>query len=261
MAGGAHIDMSVELHEMGDVPRPTWLAALLDVVLPPTCIACREEVIGDRGLCPACWRQVAFLGAPCCRACGLPFEVDLGPDALCPSCLAAPPAVAMTRSAFRHDELGRRLVLNFKFGDRLDAVPVLARTMVQAGGEVLDGADVLVPVPLHRRRLFSRRFNQSALLARKIADLTHMPLDVSALRRVRNTPHQTGLSRPARQRNMAGAFAVLAGSKEILSGKTVVLIDDVRTTGVTLHAAARVLLTAGAGEVRALTLSRVVLTR
>lgn len=252
--------MAVDFEGLGGERAPSHWRQLLDLVLPPTCIACRTELTGDRGLCPPCWRQVSFLSAPCCHACGLPFEVNLGEGTLCTGCMADPPSLSMTRSAFRHDDLGRRLVLSFKFGDRLDAVPVLAKTMMQAGSDVLEGADLLIPIPLHRRRLFSRRFNQSALLARKLAELTLIPVDVMALQRVRNTIHQTGLSRSARQRNVAGAFTVPDRFKSLMDGKTLVLIDDVRTTGATLEAASKVLLAAGVSEVRALTLSRVVIT-
>jgi len=141
---------------------------LLDLVLPPRCIACGEEVDAVNALCVACWRKVTFLGEPCCACCGLPFDHDLGAGALCGACAEARPAYDRARSALRYDDGSRGLILAFKHGDRLHGAPAFGDWMRRAGAALLADADLLMPVPLHWTRLLSRRYNQAALLAHAI---------------------------------------------------------------------------------------------
>jgi ComF family protein len=227
---------------------------LLDLVLPPRCLACGVEVEGVNALCVACWRKVTFLGEPCCACCGLPFAHDLGADALCGACVEAPPAYNRARSALRYDDGSRGLILALKHGDRLHGAPAFGEWMRRAGAPLLADADLVMPVPLHWTRLFSRRFNQAALLAHAIHRAGGPRVAPDWLIRRRRTPSQGEFGPEGRQRNVRGAFALKAGKS--VQGLKIVLVDDVLTTGATLGECARVLKRAGAAGVDALALAR-----
>lgn len=176
----------------------------------------------------------------------------------CAPCIANPPVVSRARAAFVYDEASRALALGLKHGGRTDGLAGFGRWMARAGREFLPEADLLIPVPLHPSRLLKRRFNQSLLLARAVSAVSGAPVEPHALARVKATPIQGGLGAEARARNVAGAFRVRERGKARIAGRTVVLIDDVHTTGATLDACARALRRAGAADVNALTLARVV---
>ena len=231
---------------------------VLDVVLPPRCLKCGTTVDAVGALCADCWPAIAFLASPQCAACGLPFEFDLGPDALCGACAGERPAFERARAAFRYDEGSKDLILRFKHADRTDSSPAFARWMARAGAALLTDADLIAPVPLHWLRLFMRRYNQAALLASALGDLAGKPAVNDLLLRRRRTPSQGGLGALARRRNVAGAFAVDPRRRMLLQDKRVLLVDDVLTTGATVSACASVLLRAGAGAVDVLTLARVI---
>lgn len=231
---------------------------LLDLVLPPRCLACGGLVSEPGTLCGACWPGLTFLGPPHCAGCGLPFAYDHGAGARCAACLAAPPAYDRARAVLRYDEASRGMILAFKHADRTDAAPAFARWLTRSGAELLADCDLIAPVPLHRRRLFRRRYNQAALLALRLGRLAGKPVAPGLLLRRRDTRPQGHLSRLGRQRNVAGAFALAPAWQGRVKGRRVLLIDDVLTTGATLNAAAAVLLGAGALGVDALTLARVV---
>ncbi len=232
---------------------------LLDLVFPPLCIACRKPVAAPYSLCAACWGAVNFLDGPECDLCGLPFEVDPGPGTLCAGCLAHPPAFDRARAVMRYDEASKGPIVALKRADRLDIVPAFARWLERSGRALLEDADLIVPVPLHRLRLWRRRFNQAALLAATLSRASGVAADPLALIRRRPTPSQGAMpSAAARRRNVRGAFAVPAGRKAVLAGRTVLLVDDVYTTGATLEACARALKRGGAARVLVLTLARVV---
>jgi ComF family protein len=238
---------------------PARLARLvIDALLPPLCLSCGAEVAEPGSLCPSCWSAMAFLGDPCCACCGLPFEFDLGEDAVCGECARQRPRYSRARAVFRYDESSRGLILRFKHGDRLEGAGAFARWMARSGGPILAQADLLVPVPLHRWRLLSRRYNQAALLANAIGRLSGVAVEPGMLIRARRTPPQGHLGHDARARNVAGAFKVEERYRAGLSGRRVVLVDDVMTSGATVNECARVLLNAGAAEVGVLTLGRVV---
>jgi predicted amidophosphoribosyltransferase len=173
------------------------LRTALDLALPPLCAACREPVDG-KGLCPACWSKLSFITKPYCERLGIPFVYDPGPGILSMEAIADPPAYNRARAAVRFDEISRALVHALKYGDRLDLAPMMGRWISQAGRELLAEADALVPVPLHWRRLWARRFNQSAVLAAAIAADSGVPVAAAALKRVKPTAQQVGLSRPER---------------------------------------------------------------
>jgi ComF family protein len=222
--------------------------AALNLALPPLCPACRELVGGD-GLCAPCWSKLSPIAPPYCERLGIPFAYDPGPGVLSMEAIADPPAYRRARAAVRYDDIARKLVHSLKYGDRLDIAGTAGRWMARAGHELLQDADALVPAPLHWRRLWARRFNQSALLARAVAAISGMPVTYDALSRVKPT---------AQQVNVQGAFRVPPEGKAEVKGQRLVLIDDVLTSGATADACARALLRAGAGHVDVLVFARVV---
>ena len=201
---------------------------------------------------------IRFIEAPLCACCGHPFEFNSGPDSLCGDCVAHPPAYTRARAVMIYDDASRDLILGFKRGDRLEGAPAFGHWMARSGRKLLDGADLVVPVPLHRRRLFFRRFNQAAVLAQAIARTSGVPALTDGLIRKKPTPSQAGLSRAGRIRNVRGVFAIRPRHKERLQGRHVILVDDVMTTGATVKSCTRALLKGGAASVSVLTLARVV---
>jgi ComF family protein len=233
------------------------LRVALDAVLPPLCASCRAPLADAGGLCPRCWARVSFIAPPYCERLGIPFVNDPGPGVLSMEAIADPPAYGRARAAARYDDVARDLVQRLKYGDRIDLATAMGRWMARAGRELLDDADALVPVPLHWRRLWGRRFNQAAALA-KAASAGRIPVLTSALKRKRATTQQVGLSRSARAINVQGAFMVTEEGKAAIHGKQIVIVDDVLTSGATVDACARALLRAGARNVDVLVFARVV---
>ncbi len=247
---------------MSVIVQSAWARAgrgLLDLVYPPLCILCREPVSDPDSLCPACWGELHFIDGPVCAACGLPFEIDPGEDTLCGACIAHPPSFDKARAILRYDDASKKPILALKHADRLDLVPAFGRWLERSGRSLLAACDMVVPVPLHRMRLWKRRYNQAAELARSIARLTGLPPEPLVLERLRPTPSQgTMPSARARRRNVRGAFAVPKERRPAVQGKRVLLVDDVLTTGATADACARALKRAGASSVFVLALARVV---
>jgi ComF family protein len=255
MSDLASIALSSRLKHAAEAAS-TLLRTALDLALPPLCAACREPV-GGIGLCPACWSKLSFITRPYCERLGIPFVYDPGPGILSMEAIATPPAYHRARAAVRFDEISRALVHALKYGDRLDLAPMLGQWIANAGRELLAEADALVPVPLHWRRLWARRFNQSAMLAAAISNKSGVPVAAGALKRVRATAQQVGLSRTERAANIQGAFRVPAESKAAVAGQRLVLVDDVLTSGATVEGCARALLRAGAAYVDVLVFARV----
>ena len=233
---------------------------VLDLVFPPSCLACRRAVEAHGALCAACWREIRFIERPFCERLGTPFALDLGAEGLLsPEAVANPPVFSRARAVAHFDEgPARRLVHRLKYGDRLELAGTMGGWMARAGDEILAEADGLVPVPLHWSRLARRRFNQSALLARAISKRCGVPVAVDALARVKATPPQVGLTRTQRALNVQGAFHVAAESRPAVEGRAIVLVDDVLTSGSTINAASRALLRGGAKRVDVLVFARVV---
>src|SRR3954451_24624213 len=248
------------LHRELNMARGAWAHAAkfaLDIALPTLCVPCREPVDGE-GVCAKCWAKLSFIARPYCPRLGIPFVYDPGPELLSMEAIANPPAYQRARAAVRYDDVARTLVHALKYQDRTDLAPAMGRWMARAGQELLESADVLVPVPLHWRRGWSRRYNQSGALARVIGQQGGVKVAAEALRRVRATEQQIGLSRAQRASNVQGAFKVAPDRMADIQGRRVVLIDDVLTSGATTDACARALLRAKAAQVDVLVFARVV---
>jgi len=249
------------LARLADVLRTT-LRLVTDVALPQLCAACREPV-ESAGLCASCWSKTGFIAPPYCARLGTPFAFEDGPSGDGPgrlslAAIADPPAYERARAAVCYDDIAKQLVHALKYADRLDLAPMMGRWMANAGRELLGEADAIVPVPLHWRRQWARRFNQSAQLCEVIAKASGRPVLHGALRRVKATPHQVGLGKSERAQNVQGAFRVSAEGKAEVSGRRLVLVDDVLTSGATVDACTRALLRAGAAAVDVLVFARVV---
>src|SRR5271166_3269157 len=243
---------------------PSWRARLragarhvLNLGLPPLCPTCREPVADQGGLCAQCWSKLSFIARPYCERLGIPFVYDPGPGILSMEAIADPPSYNRARAAVRYDETARTMVQAFKYGDRLDLAPAMGRWMATAGRELLGEANALVPVPLHWRRLWSRRFNQAATLAQTVSRISGVPVAHDLLKRMRATRQQVGLTQAERARNVQG-FRVPREARPQVHGKRLLLVDDVLTSGATLDTCARILLRAGAANVDVLVFARVV---
>ena len=229
-----------------------------DVALPPQCLSCERPVGAHGALCPSCWSKLRLIEKPYCARLGIPFAYDLGPGALSAEAIADPPPFDRSRAVAAYDDVARQLVHGLKYLDRLELAAWMAGWMRRAGADLVAEADAIVPVPLHVRRLWWRRYNQSALLARTIAMVSGKPLVTGALRRIRATEQQVGLNPDQRDRNVRGAFKVPESERAAIKGRRVLLVDDVYTTGATAKASTRALLRAGAVGVDVLTFARVV---
>ena len=228
-------------------------AIVVDTVLPP------QELLSLSGdpQSKRLWEDVTFLDAPWCEACGFPFEYAVEDGALCARCSMRRPAYDHGRAAMAYDDGARALILSFKHGGRTEGLASFAAQMRRAGREILPGADLLIPVPLHPSRLIRRRYNQAALLGRALAKITHIRFDADILMRIRKTESQGRFNARQRAENVRQAFAVSDKALDRIQDAHIVLIDDVLTTGATLEACARTLKKAGAGRVDGLCLARV----
>jgi ComF family protein len=231
----------------------------LNLIFPPLCVSCRARVGEAHALCATCWNAISFIEGPLCSCCGTPFEVDPGSETVCGACLARPHDFTCARSLFRYDDASKPLILAFKHGDRLDHAPAFARWLERTGRPLFADAGLLVPVPLHRWKLWKRRFNQAAIVAEGLSRIVGIPHDPLVLEKRRATKSQGEMpSAKARRRNVLNAFRVPVDKTGRVRGRRILLIDDVFTTGATLNACARALKRAGAARVDALTLARVV---
>ncbi|MCB9979432.1 MAG: ComF family protein [Rhodospirillales bacterium] len=240
----------------------TPLSGFLDTILPPRCLLTGEVVETIGMLSPSVWTKLNFISRPFCDACGLPFDIDAGEgedrENLCGICLSDPPPFSQARAALRYDNESREVILAFKHGDRTEAVRAFAPWMRRAGADILEQADLLLPVPLHRWRLLRRRYNQAALMASALSRLSGVPWRADTLVRTKPTPAQGHMNHTERTQNVRNAFAIAPRHSATIQDKNIVLVDDVYTTGATVGECARVLARGGARTVTVLTLARVV---
>ncbi|SFP36924.1 ComF family protein [Sphingomonas rubra] len=230
------------------------LRQVVAYALPPRCAGCGEPVAEDHQFCGACWSGMRFLGPPWCAGCRLPFAFHRGEEARCAACLSAPPRHAGVHAAVAYGDTAAALAVRLKHGGRIALAETMARSMARW---MPADAELLVPVPLHRWRLWTRGFNQAALIADALSRRTGVPRDHRLLVRVRRTRLLRGLGRRARARTVAGAFAVEAAGRAAVRGRRIVLVDDVYTTGATADGCVRALRRAGAASVTILCWARV----
>ncbi len=231
----------------------TSARVILDFALPPRCAGC-GTIVGDvHSFCPDCWKQVEFLGHTGCQTCGMPLQST--EQATCARCLAHAPKIARTRAAVAYGDLTRGLAIRLKYGRKVAIARTMARFMAPLVGDS-ENERLLVPVPLHRTRLWSRGFNQSALVAKELSRRLGIDVQPAALRRTRRTPPLKGMTASQRKKTVSGAFSIADEAR--IRGKTIILVDDVLTTGSTAEACARTLQRAGAARVELVSWARVV---
>lgn len=241
-------------------PLPSLLGSkTLDMLFPPQCLACGDLVQQHGGMCQPCWSGLHFITTPKCAICSFPFEYDLGEGALCAECIRETPIYDSAYSLLKFDEASKPLLHKLKFEDGGHVAPILARWLSNYIREHIK-ADMITAVPLSRLRLLKRRYNQSAIVSKIIAKQCHINYQPMLIKRVKHTPPQTGLTRPQRIDNMRGAFALNKEAIEKLDGKSVILLDDVMTTGATLEACCKQLHKANVKAIHVITLARVIHT-
>ncbi len=222
---------------------------VVDLIYPPSCIACSAALADQDGLCPACWRQMPFIERPVCDRYGTPLPVEHGGMMLSPLAVADPPVFGRARGVARYDGVARELVHGLKYRDQTELARTMGVWMAREGQDLLKDATLIVPIPLHFLRLWRRRFNQAVALADVISQKSGVPVGFETLQRVKATRPQVGLTRNERANNLEKAFKVNETEQATLFGARIVLVDDVMTTASTGNAAARTLLKAGAASV------------
>ncbi|MDE7546838.1 ComF family protein [Acetobacter fabarum] len=223
----------------------------LEVLYPPSCLHCGADVVRHGLLCSACFVRLRGVVAPFCKTCAMPqvSAAMLGEGGLCPACERHPPVWAQARAAFVYESVARELILKLKYADQTENTSFLAQHMARIGQDILYSDALLVPVPVHRWRLFRRRYNQAALLAHAVAKLSGVQCLPDALVRVRSTVPLASFSRQARRDEVAQVMRVRAMRASKVRGRDIVVVDDLLTTGATAAACTHVLLQAGARSV------------
>ncbi len=236
-----------------------FIRKVIDVIIPPRCLSCGEVVSSDNHLCLECFQKLTFITAPYCKHCGTPFTRTISDgELLCINCLdnKKKDNIRISRSAVVYDNFSKKIILDFKFLDHIENKKLMANWLNIAGYDIFNlGVDLIIPVPLHFLRILSRKYNQSAILAKEIAKITRIDVAFDCLKKTKKTRPQVMCTGNERKKNVRGAFSVDNAQK--IKGKRILLIDDVYTTGSTLNECAKVLIEAGAKSVDALTVAKV----
>ncbi len=227
---------------------------LLNILCPPTCPICSEQVEEAHCLCPECYSKLNFITKPCCDICGKPFEYTVFDELTCGACLKQKPHFSMARSVLAYDEFSKKLVLAFKHGDHTELNMLFLKFLVQADKAVFQNVDMIIPVPLHWTRRLKRKYNQAGLLGKVVGRYFNIPFTPTVLSRIKRTESQGHKKRKERERNIKNAFRVK--NPTVIKGKTILVVDDVMTTGTTLNECARILKKSGAKDVKVLTIYR-----
>ena len=236
----------------------TGIQTALRAVYPARCLTCGDVVDSDFGLCGVCWRDTAFIGGTVCDGCGVPLPGIASDDTLqCDDCLKTPRPWVQGRAAMLYRDTGRKLVLALKHGDRQEIARPASLWMADAVRTIITPDTLVAPIPLHWQRMLARRYNQSALLAKALAEQVQMPACLDLLKRPKRTASLDGKSRADRYETLADAITVNDKHRDLIQGRAVLIVDDVMTSGATLGAATEALQEAGAGPVRVVTLARV----
>ncbi len=234
---------------------------ILDFILPPQCLNCSTLVFQQGGLCAKCWEKISFISNPLCLHCGFPFDIQIDTTNICGPCARKKAIFMKARAAIYYNDASKPLILRFKHSDALHLAPLFAEWLYHAGQELFPQADYLVPIPLHWSRLVYRGYNQAAILSQKLSKktkITHLP---DLLERNRKTPSQGTLSAKEREKNVLNAFNLNKKYQTLIRDKHILLVDDVLTSGATVHACTKILKKSGAKEVNILTLARVIKSR
>lgn len=231
---------------------------LIDLAMPPACMACGRPVAASGALCAGCWGRLRLIERPFCPQLAIPFAYDVGPEALSAEAIADPPPFARMRAVAIYDDVSGPIVQALKYHDHTELAGSMGRMMARAVADLSAEVDLVVPVPLHRGRLWHRRFNQSAMIAAEVARGIGRPHGPELVARIKPTRRQVGLRATERAANVQGAFRVPAEARPELAGRRVLLVDDVYTTGATVKAVTRALLRGGAAAVDVVVFARVV---
>ncbi|WP_395462759.1 double zinc ribbon domain-containing protein [Wolbachia endosymbiont of Cantharis cryptica] len=224
-----------------------------NLIFPNVCVSCECIIDKNYDLCSECNKKINFLTKHYCNVCGAVISDNIY---TCGKCITNPPPFEVLRSVFAYDQHSRNMIINFKFFDNLNYVKTYAKWMYQANHDMFQNAEVIIPIPLHKMRLFKRKYNQAALLAKELSKLSNLLYTSFAIKRLRHTTPQAGLSLKQREKNLKKAFKI--SNREIIKNKIVILVDDVVTTGATVRSCSQEILNSGAREVRVLSLARTV---
>lgn len=231
---------------------------ILDFILPPACAVCRIQISYHPGLCAACWEKIYFISDPCCEKCGYPFPSKQDSSLFCIACLQSPPLYQQGRSALYYDELIKSLIMRYKYGDATHLISLFTQWLSATNRDLIEKSDIIVPVPLHWRRLLKRRYNQTALLALEISKKYQKTYIPHLLYCPRNIQPQGTKTKSERKKNVYGKFDMRYSNIDLIQNKTILLIDDVYASGATLNECVKVLSQHCSCNVNVLTLARVI---
>lgn len=230
----------------------------VNLILPPRCAFSGEVVAYPGEISSEAWSSLRFIAAPFCGCCGRPFSFEVKGEALCAGCVQDPPEFNKSRAPLIYDDYSRSLILKFKHADQMHLVTTFLPWMIRSGEDLIRHADIIIPVPLHRWRLFKRRYNQAAVIAKALSKAIKVPWSPFALERKKATVSQGFMTSEQRARNVKNAFRIHPKYIGLIKGRNVLLIDDVYTTGATVRECTRALLAEGAARVDVLVLAKVV---